>query len=336
MAPIVHLPQGSPAAARVGDVLRYTVRVEDDALLASVSLLRQEGSAPPVTVAMRDDGAGGDAVAGDGVFTVQANAPGMPGLIEFVAEARGQDGAVRTSPSAFVRVSARAMGVVINEFVASNSGAAGRDAAGDAEDWVELYNPTDAPVRLGGYTLTDNLARPDKWALPDTTIPARGFLVVWADEEQEEGPLHASFKLSASGEALGLYRAGAALDTLSFGAQAQNVATGRAPDGTGPFRVLRAPTLGLPNAAAVAAAAAPVVPAFTLHAFPNPATGPVTLRFGRAVGVAAVVTVFDVLGRPIARFDAPAGAEAVRWEADVPPGLYLVRLGAATLTLVRR
>ena len=50
--------------------------------------------------------------------------------------------------------------------------------------------------------LTDDLANPTKWRIPSgyssqTTMPAGGFVVFWADEEPAEGPLHANFKLSA-------------------------------------------------------------------------------------------------------------------------------------------
>ncbi|NQV31551.1 MAG: lamin tail domain-containing protein, partial [Phycisphaeraceae bacterium] len=69
--------------------------------------------------------------------------------------------------------------VLINEFMASNSTIA--DAAGQYDDWIELHNPTDHPVDVGGMSLTDDLSQPDRWQFPlnrsdITTIAAHGYL----------------------------------------------------------------------------------------------------------------------------------------------------------------
>ncbi len=47
------------------------------------------------------------------------------------------------------------------------------------EDAVELYNPTNAPVNIGGWYLTDSHATPTKYRIPDgTIIPAKGYTVL--------------------------------------------------------------------------------------------------------------------------------------------------------------
>src|SRR3989442_9168595 len=84
------------------------------------------------------------------------------------------------------------------------------------EDWFELYNPGAEAVDISGYYLTDTLANTTLWQIPDgAVVPPRGFLLVWADSEAgQNGPgrdLHANFKLSASGEAIGLFAAGGGL-----------------------------------------------------------------------------------------------------------------------------
>ena len=76
---------------------------------------------------------------------------------------------------------------------------------------------------------------------------------------------------------------------------------------------------------------------------PNPAHGPVALGYTLPQAERAVLTVYDALGREVARFDEPAAApgyHAVRWEASgAAAGLYVVRLRAGravrTKTLVR-
>ncbi|MCH8194416.1 MAG: lamin tail domain-containing protein, partial [Planctomycetes bacterium] len=102
-------------------------------------------------------------------------------------------------------LSTRAQGVQINELMASNRETL-QDNAGDYEDWIELHNPASAPVDVGGWFLSDDLGQPQKWQIPRdsaslTTIAGGGFLVIWADNQPEQGILHARFRLSAGGEA---------------------------------------------------------------------------------------------------------------------------------------
>ncbi len=144
--------------------------------------------------------------------------------------------------------------VVINEFMASNNSDSGiSDPQGDFDDWLELYNLGDQPINLAGMHLSDKLDDPNKWQIPtgyptDTTIPANGFLVIWADEEPLDGPLHADFKLSADGEDILLSDAnGNLIDGISFGQQTTNISYGRYPDGTETWRFFSTPTPGAEN-----------------------------------------------------------------------------------------
>ena len=119
----------------------------------------------------------------------------------------------------------------INEFMASNVSTI-RDPANEFEDWIELYNGGPTDLSLTGFFLTDTLGIPFKWSLPDTTIPAGGHIMVWADEDGMQGPMHANFRLARSGEVVAIYDArGAIIDSVSFGAQSADVSFGRLPDG---------------------------------------------------------------------------------------------------------
>jgi hypothetical protein len=103
---------------------------------------------------------------------------------------------------------ARAQNVLISEFMASNSSALADDD-GDFSDWVELYNPGAADVNLDGWYLTDNASKLTKWRFPAVTLPAKGFLIVFASDKDRTDPtkpLHANLKLSAGGEYLGLIK----------------------------------------------------------------------------------------------------------------------------------
>jgi len=94
---------------------------------------------------------------------------------------------------------------------------------------------------LGGMHMTDTLSNPTKWQIPaGVTIPAGGFLVFYCDEDPEQGPTHADFKLSKNGESIGLYDTAsngvAPIDTLTFGLQSEDVSSGRHPDGAATWR----------------------------------------------------------------------------------------------------
>lgn len=96
---------------------------------------------------------------------------------------------------------------VITEFMAANSSGL-RDQDGDFSDWIELYNPDDAPASLARHTLTDDSAEPAKWRFPEVTIPGQGFLVVFASGKDRRDPgaeLHTNFKLGRDGEYLALF-----------------------------------------------------------------------------------------------------------------------------------
>lgn len=127
--------------------------------------------------------------------------------------------------------------VRINEWMASNQSTIRDPADGDFNDWFELYNPNDIAVDLSAYTLTDDLSWPGQWILPmGTVMPGRGFLLIWADGEPgQTGPLtglHANFRLSQGGEAIGLYAPdGRLVDAVVFGQQITDVSQGLFPDG---------------------------------------------------------------------------------------------------------
>lgn len=323
-APIVHLPAALPRRPTTRDSLTVTVRVEDEAAPTSVGLMEGTAAVPPLP--MYDDGTHGDATPGDGLYTLRL-APTSAATRTFRATATDVLGQGGTSPVRTVTVVPAALGVVVNEFVASNNGAF-RDPAGDADDWIELFNPTAAPVRLLGYTLTDNLAAPTTWAFPDTTLAAGAYLIVWADDEAAEGPLHASFKLGASGEAIGLFRDGAQVDAVVFGAQASGISTGRSPNGTGGFAVLPAITPGAANPLANARSDEPMpTMADAPRLFPTPFEHRFTLALPPSPSPWRVV-VADALGREILRADLPGDAGAWTFDRIVPPGVYAVRVAS--------
>ncbi len=141
----------------------------------------------------------------------------------------------------------------INEIMADNeSTIEDPQEPGSFEDWVEIYNGEDYKVDLSGMQLTDDPAIPTLWEIPQgVTIPGNGYALFWLDKDPEEGVYHADFKLSSSGEAVGLYdtdeHGNQLIDLVEFGTQTTDASYGRNGDGASQWRMTANPTPGQPN-----------------------------------------------------------------------------------------
>ena len=125
--------------------------------------------------------------------------------------------------------------LVINEIMPANKTTA-PDPFGEYDDWVEIYNATDAPINMEGYFLSDSRNDRTKFVFPDVVIAPDGFLIIWCDGQPDQGELHANFKLSASGEHVALYNPDTvSIDYLRFASTPDDVSIGRYPNGHGPF-----------------------------------------------------------------------------------------------------
>ncbi|MFK7806630.1 MAG: CotH kinase family protein, partial [Saprospiraceae bacterium] len=144
--------------------------------------------------------------------------------------------------------SLQAQNLYINEILASNSNT-NTDEFGQDDDWIEIYNDSPIDVNIGGMYLTDDMTNLAKWFIPAsqpsvTTIPAFGYLLIWCDDEAIQGPLHAPFKLSASGESIALVDSDGTtvLDNYTFGPQSANISIGREQDAETPWVFFTVPT----------------------------------------------------------------------------------------------
>lgn len=232
--------------------------------------------------------------------------------------------------------------VVINEFCADNDSIP--DPAGETDDWLELYNATSHDINLSGVYLSDNFSKPTKYQFPSgTTIPGKGFLVVWADQDTGQAGYHANFALSAGGEALVMSNADLSIiDSLTFGAQVTNLSMARVPDGTGPF-VRGKPTPGATNftVTGVTAARAIVPKSFALaQCYPNPANPATTIQFSLPQDSRVSLEVFNLVGERIATLlddVRAAGTYAVSFDAShVASGVYFYRMVAGGFVSVKK
>ena len=152
--------------------------------------------------------------------------------------------------------------LLLNEVVASNS-RLNKDPQGQFEDWIELHNTGTASFNAAGLYLTDDVATPMRWRIPAdrpalTTIPARGYLLIWADGDTDSTGLHANFRLSADGGQLALFATDGQtpIDSVQFGEQAANVSYGRDPAAGNEWRFFAVATPGSANIGAYLGAVA--------------------------------------------------------------------------------
>src|SRR6185503_3209805 len=136
-------------------------------------------------------------------------------------------------------------GPLLNELLARNR--TGIVAPwGTRADWIEIANPADALVDLGGLGLSDRPGQP-RWIIPPGTLIApHGFVRIWCDDEMPASlatspDLNTGFALSANSGGLYLFGlSGAVLDYVEHGFQADDRSIGRSQDGM--WRLRASPT----------------------------------------------------------------------------------------------
>lgn len=92
-----------------------------------------------------------------------------------------------------------AVALKLNEILVYNQSNA-VDDFGQHSSWIEIFNSSYNTVNIGGCYLTDDLNNPTKYWIPTgdpvTKIPARNYIVFWADNHPTRGIFHINFDLS--------------------------------------------------------------------------------------------------------------------------------------------
>ncbi|HUT12474.1 MAG TPA: lamin tail domain-containing protein [Thermoguttaceae bacterium] len=125
--------------------------------------------------------------------------------------------------------------VLINEILAINATTYEHQAT--YPDVIELYNDSPTAVNLSDWGISDAPLNPldptdePKYIFPaGTTIPAEGYLVLYADDVTTPPMpgIHLGFQLDGAGEGVYLYNAGGAVvDSVAFGVQVADLSIGR-------------------------------------------------------------------------------------------------------------
>jgi len=302
---------------------------------------------PFTKVEMFDDGIHGDGAADDGRYGgVIPPLPAQSGVVYyFEAQAvddsgnqrnaatfypNGAEHEVFTYSVAVDRVSDGA--IQINELMVSNDTTV-VDEAGEFEDWIELYNSSDDDIDLNGYSLSDKEADLTKWTI-DTTIiiPAKGFQIIWCDEDGNQGPTHANFKLARSGEHVFLTNpTEEVIDDVLYDEQITDVSYAREVDGTGDF-IQQAPTFGITNVIVVDTMSSAISPnavsSLAVTFFPNPISlNASRLRIKSVANTTLMLDVYDALGNSIQNAEVRVNAFG-QGQIDLAMasnGVYIVR-----------
>ena len=123
----------------------------------------------------------------------------------------------------------------INEIVSQNEGV-WVDEAGETDDYIELYNAAPRTIELSDYLIFDSSGG---HVLPKLSLSPKQMVLLWADDNVEQGALHLPFKIASSGERLRLVRhrvkGDTVVDDVQVPALGEHHAYARMPDGTGAF-----------------------------------------------------------------------------------------------------
>lgn len=287
---------------------------------------------------MFDDGAHDDVAAGDGIYGgfipgfaagtflryyVQAASANTAKSVSYLPVGAEHDVFIYTVAPA----SSGTSDVVINEVMAQNLSSVA-DNAGEFDDWIELYNKGTAAIDISGFYLTDNPLNLNKWDIPAGTIIQPGdYLIVWADEDSSQGPYHANFKLSGTGEVLFLLDTAQQLvDSVSWGQQTVDMGLARRPNGTGSF-VIQGQTFSANNDNV---SVAEVEPPVTLSLYPNPASQ--TVNILSKDSKERPIFIRNMIGQLIQEL--PYAEFITAETATMADGVYIVQCGNAVKKLV--
>ncbi len=168
------------------------------------------------------------------------------------------------------------MTLCINEFMPDNARSYA-DETGKFVDWIELHNPTAADVSLRGWTMSDDPSDPTKHIFdPSLSVPAGGFLVLFADAVPLAGNTHLSFSLAGEGESVGIFAPDGGGSVVEYGPIGEDLAFSRMPDCCAGDGCWQYPYGGSPATSNIASnATTPVLPAGSAWRWFDQGTAPV-------------------------------------------------------------
>lgn len=308
-----------------------TAQVEDDDDLTTVELHYQfDGQTSFEVTEMFDDGVHNDNEANDGIYGVIIPSLGMGGVLNYFVKVVDDSGMESRAPRCFeklVNIGSSDLPLYINELMASNDNTLA-DNNGEFDDWVEVYNGGNDPIYLGDKYLSDNIASPDKWLMPDTTILPGEFLIFWADNDEDQGGNHTNFKLSSGGEFIGIFDTEsnnfALIDGYEFGELAADQSLSRLPNGVGAFQISE-PTPGASN---LPLSVDFIFKPLGVSIFPNPVFDHLNIKIQNENNQYWSFEIMDQMGRILFSKDKLQGKEFLfsTIEEQWSEGIYFIKI----------
>ena len=224
--------------------------------------------------------------------------------------------------------------ILLNEILASNS-TINQDEYGEYDDWVEIYNPTANEVDLSGCFLSDDVENLSKWQFPDSVsiIPAHSFLLIWCDNQIEQGPLHTNFRLSSNGETLSLTKNNGStlIDQIIFNQQTEDISYARNHHESSEWRFSIPSPMGQ-NQTLDIKEDFYVAKKFELYQnYPNPFNPVTTISYNLRNNILVNITIYDLKGKKVKTLVNTfqySGNNSITWNAtntfdqSVATGMY--------------
>ena len=299
--------------------------------------------APFEKIDMLDDGNNNDGAAGDGVYGVSVSTGNVGFKYYIFAENANSASFLPEHAANEFYTLAVSNDLVVNEFMASNETTV-TDSDGEFEDWIEIYNNTDEVIELKGYFLSDDGDDIAQWEFPDTNIAAKGYLIIWADKDEDQQGLHASFKLSSSGETIYLSNMDTTIvDEISYSDQTTDISTGRYANGTGAF-IQMTPTFGSENTDGIVGVEniqSEIPSNYSLEQnYPNPFNPSTVINFSIPESGLVTLKVFNILGQEVAELVnnvKTAGNYEVSFDASsLTSGMYIYRIQSGNFLATKK
>lgn len=151
-------------------------------------------------------------------------------------------------------------GIVISELMSANNSYL-KGAYSTTSDWVELYNNSNTSIHLADYCLTDDADNPGKYRLPDITLAAGEYCVIFLNDDSRNllsGYPVLPFSLSSQGDQLYLSKENSIVDYVLIPSLVGDISYGRA-YGCASFSLLSSVSPGRGNGSAVEMSSAPTI-----------------------------------------------------------------------------
>jgi len=253
--PICKDGERSIALPSATDEVVISVFALDSEGLSNVELFLNTGqgySSQP----MYDDGLNGDTDAGDSIYSTVIPAQNSGTLVKYYAKATDNIGQQDTWPNdapaeyhAYT-VDYEPPPLRISEILAVNN-TVNTDGAGEYDDWFEIHNAGTEHVNLEGMFVSSALGSSRSFELPNINLAPDEYIIIWADDDTEQGALHTDFKLSSAGEAAALFETvdhgNVLIHGWKFGRMSADISMGFMPESGNAPEYLASPTPGAAN-----------------------------------------------------------------------------------------